>query len=190
MANINGKAARGYTAVTDAAGNGLYNRVTSIIQCPVENDLTSAATLSRKKCGICQSITEMIPTPLKPIPCNRQVLDAILGAIERHRRAIASLGARKLQQRSLAWRLWGIEYDETIPIVAPEELDWAIIAADIKAAEQDKRALTSVIERVAALLTYFTHQKLHRWKRHAGLGSLEVYSRHHAKARTRVRSIR
>jgi len=78
----------------------------------------------------------------------------------------------------LAWRLWGIEYDETIPIVAPEEPDWAIIAADIKAAEQDKRALTAVIERVAALLTYFTHQKLHRWKRHAGLGSLEVYSRH------------
>jgi hypothetical protein len=40
------------------------------------------------------------------------------------------------------------------------------------------------------LLTYFTHQKLHRCKRHAGLGSLEVYSRHRAKARTRVRSIR
>jgi hypothetical protein len=61
------------------------------------------------------SITEMVPTPLKPIPCNRQVLDAILGAIERHRRAVASLGARKLQQRRSAWRLWGIEYDETIP---------------------------------------------------------------------------
>jgi len=129
------------------------------------------------------SITEMVPTPLKPIPCNRQVLDAILGAIERHRRAIASLGARKLQQRSLAWRLWGIEYDETIPIDAPEEPDWAIMATDIEAVEQEQRELTAVVERVPALLTYFTHvvdagitpivcgrdrQKLRRWKRHAG----------------------
>jgi len=121
---------------------------------------------------------EMIATPLKLKPCDRQVLDAILGVIQQHRCAVATLKTRKLEQRSLAWRLWGIEYDETIPIVAPEEPDWAIIAADIKAAEQDKRALTAVIERVAALLTYFTHQKLHRWKRHAGLGSLEVYSRH------------
>jgi hypothetical protein len=133
---------------------------------------------------------EMIATPLKLKPCDRQVLDAILGVIQQHRCAVATLKTRKLEQRSLAWRLWGIEYDETIPIVAPEEPDWAIIAADIKAAEQDKRALTAVIERVAALLTYFTHQKLHRWKRHAGLGSLEVYSRHPAKARTRVRSLR
>ena len=121
---------------------------------------------------------EMIATPLKLKPCDPQVLDNILGVIQQHRCAVATLKTRKLEQRSLAWRLWGIEYDETIPIVAPEEPDWAIIAADIKAAEQDKRALTAVIERVAALLTYFTHQKLHRWKRHAGLGSLEVYSRH------------
>ena len=92
------------------------------------------------------SITEMVPTPLKPIPCNRQVLDAILGAIERHRRAVASLGARKLQQRSLAWRLWGIEYDETIPIDAPEEPDWAIMATDIEAVEQEQRELTAVVE--------------------------------------------
>jgi hypothetical protein len=102
-------------------------------------------------------LTEMVPTPLKPLPCNRQVLDAILGAIERHRRAVASLGARKLQQRSLAWRLWGIEYDETIPIDAPEEPDWATMAADIEAAEQEKRELTALVGRVAALLTYFTH---------------------------------
>jgi len=127
---------------------------------------------------------EMIATPLKLKPCDRQVLDGILGVIQQHRCAVATLKTRKLEQRSLAWRLWGIEYDETIPIVAPEEPDWAIIAADIKAAEQDKRALTAVIERVAALLTYFTHsvdttgsspifcgrdrQTLHRWKRHAG----------------------
>jgi hypothetical protein len=50
-----------------------------------------------------------------------------------------------------------IDYDEAIPIVAPEEPDWAIIAADIDAAEQEKRELTAVVERVAALLTYFTH---------------------------------
>jgi hypothetical protein len=76
--------------------------------------------------------------------------------------------------------LWGIEYDEAIPVVAPEEPDWATIAADIKAVEQKKRELTAVVERVAALLTNFTHlvdgkvttgitrQKLYPWKRHAG----------------------
>jgi hypothetical protein len=127
---------------------------------------------------------EMIATPLKPEPCNRQVLDVILGAIEQHGRAVATLRARRLQQRSLAWRLWGIEYDEIIPIDAPEEPDWAIMAADIEAAEQEKRELTTFVERVAALLTYFTHfvdatgitpivcrrdlQKLRRWNRHAG----------------------
>jgi hypothetical protein len=101
--------------------------------------------------------SEMIATPLKPEPCNRQVLDAILGAIEQHRCAVATLRARKLQQRGLAWRLWGIEYDESILIDAPEEPDWAIMAADIEAAEQENRELTAVVERVAALLTYFTH---------------------------------
>src|SRR6516164_11785810 len=100
---------------------------------------------------------ETIATRLKPKPCDRQVLDAILGAIEQHRCAVATLRTRKLEQRGLAWRLWGIEYDETIPIVAPEEPDWAIIAADIDAAEQEKRELTAVVERVAALLTNFTH---------------------------------
>ena len=100
---------------------------------------------------------EMIPTPLKLIPCSRQVLDVILGAIERHQSAVASLGARKLQRRSLAWRLWGIEYDEIIPIDAPEEPDWATMAADIEAVEQEKRELTAVVERIPALLTYFTH---------------------------------
>jgi hypothetical protein len=100
---------------------------------------------------------EMIALPLKPRPCDHQALDAILEAIEQHRCAVATLKTRKLEQRRLAWRLWGIEYDETIPIVAPEEPDWAIIAADIKAAEQEKRELTAVVERVAALLTYFTH---------------------------------
>ena len=100
---------------------------------------------------------EMIATPLKPEPCKRQVLDAILGAIERRRCAVATLRARKLQQRSLAWRLWGIEYDGTIPIDAPEEPDWAIMVADIEAVEQEKRELTAVVERVPALLTYFTH---------------------------------
>jgi hypothetical protein len=130
---------------------------------------------------------EMIATRLKPKPCDRQVLDAILGAIEQHRCAVATLRTQKLEQRSLAWRLWGIEYDETIPIVAPEEPDWAMIAADIEAAEQEKRELTAVVERVATLLTYFTHlvdrkvttgitlivcgrdrRKLLRQKRHAG----------------------
>jgi hypothetical protein len=127
---------------------------------------------------------EMIATPLKPKPCHPQVLDAILGAIEQHRGAVATLRTRKLEQRRLAWRLWAIEYDETIPIEAPEEPDWAILAADIEAAEQEKRELTALVERVAALLTYFTHlvdatritpivcgrdgQKLRRWKRHAG----------------------
>jgi hypothetical protein len=127
---------------------------------------------------------EMLATPFKPKPCDHQVLDAILGAIEQHRSAVATVKTRKLEQRRLAWRLWDIEYDETIPIVAPEEPDWAIMAADIKAAEQEKRELTAVVERVAALLTYFTHsvdttgsspifcgrdrQTLHRWKRHAG----------------------
>ena len=100
---------------------------------------------------------EMIATRLKPKPCDRQVLDAILGAIEQHRCAVATLRTQKLEQRSLAWRLWGIEYDETIPIVAPEEPDWAIMAADIDAAEQEKRELTAVVERIAALLTHFTH---------------------------------
>jgi len=100
----------------------------------------------------------MIATlPLKPELCNRQVLEVILGAIEQHRRAVTTLRARKLQQRGLAWRLWGIEYDEIIPIDAPEEPDWAMMAADIEAAEQEKRELTAVVERVPALLTYFTH---------------------------------
>jgi hypothetical protein len=122
----------------------------------------------------------MIATPLTPKPCNRQVLNAILGAIEQHQRMVATLGAQKLQQRSLAWRLWGIEYDGTIPIDAPEEPDWTIMAADIEAAEQEKRELTALVERVPALLTYFTHlvdvtgstpivcgrdgQKLRQWK--------------------------
>ena len=126
----------------------------------------------------------MIATlPLKPELCNRQVLEVVLGAIEQHRRAVTTVRARKLEQRNLAWRLWGIEYDEIIPIDAPEEPDWAIMAADIEAAEQEKRELTAVVERVPALLTYFTHlvdagitpivcgrdrQKLRRWKRHAG----------------------
>ena len=126
---------------------------------------------------------EMIAAPLKPKPCNRQVLDAILGAIEQHRRAVTTVKARKLDQRSLAWHLWGIEYDEVIPIDAPEELDWAIMAAHIEAAEQEERELTAVVERVPALLTHFTHlvdatpitpivcrrdrQKLRRWKTHA-----------------------
>jgi len=81
-----------------------------------------------------------------------------------------------------AWRLWGIEYDEIIPIDAPEEPDWAIMAADIEAVEQEKRELTAVVERIPALLTYFTHlvdaditpivcgrdrQKLRRRKWHA-----------------------
>ena len=126
---------------------------------------------------------EMIARPLNPEPCNRQVLDVILGAIEQHGRAVATLRARKLQQRSLAWRLWGIKYDEVIPIDAPEEPDWAIIAAGIEAAEQEKQELTNFVERAAALLTYFTHfvdatgitpivcgrdlQKLRRWKRRA-----------------------
>ena len=130
---------------------------------------------------------ETIATRLKPKPCDRQVLDAILGAIEQHRCAVATLRTRKLEQRGLAWRLWGIEYDEIIPIDAPDEPDWAIMAADIEAAEQEKRELTAVVERVAALLTYFTHlvdrkvttgitltvcgrdrRKLLRQKRHAG----------------------
>ena len=125
----------------------------------------------------------MIATlPLKPELCNRQVLEVVLGAIEQHRRANATLSARKVQQRNLAWRLWGIEYDEIIPIDAPEELDWAIMVADIEAVEQEKRELIAVVERIPALLTYFTHvvdagitpivcgrdrQKLRRW-RHAG----------------------
>ena len=106
--------------------------------------------------------------------------------VTRHRTApgaVATLRTRKLEQCILAWRLWGIKYDETIPIEAPEEPDWAIMAADIEAAEQENRELTAVVERVAALLTYFTHlvdagitpivcgrdrQKLRRWKRHAG----------------------
>jgi len=148
--------------------NGIYIRVVSIIQCPIENDL------------IMVDADEMIAAPLNPKPCNRQVLDVILGAIEQHRRAVAILRARKLQQHSLAWRLWGIEYDEAIPIDAPEEPDWAIMAADIEAVEQEKRELTTFVERIAALLTYFTHlvdasgttpiicrrdgQKLRRWK--------------------------
>jgi hypothetical protein len=99
----------------------------------------------------------MIATPLKPQPCNPQALEAILGAIEQHSRVVGTLSARKLQQRSLAWRLWGIEYDEIIPIDAPEEPDWAIMAADIEAAEQEKRELSAVVERIPALLTYFTH---------------------------------
>ena len=81
------------------------------------------------------------------------MLDVVLGAIEQHRRAGATLRARRFQQRSLAWRLWGIEYDEIIPIDAPEEPDWATMAADIEAAEQEKRELTAVVGRVAALLT-------------------------------------
>jgi hypothetical protein len=127
---------------------------------------------------------EMKAAPLKPKPCNRQVLDTILGAIEQHRRAVAAVRARKREQRSLAWRLWGIEYDEIIPIDAPEEPDWVMMAADIETAEQEKKELTAVVERVPALLTYFTHlvdptaitpvvcgrdrQKLRRRKRHAG----------------------
>ena len=100
----------------------------------------------------------MIATlPLKPELCNRQVLEVVLGAIEQHRRACATLSARKVQQRNLAWRLWGIEYDEIIPIDAPEEPDWAIMATDIEAIEQEKRELTAVVERIPALLTYFTH---------------------------------
>ena len=100
----------------------------------------------------------MIATlPLKPELCNRQVLEVVLGAIEQHRRASATLSARKVQQRNLAWRLWGIEYDEIIPIDAPEEPDWAIMATDIEAVEQEQRELTAVVERVPALLTYFTH---------------------------------
>jgi hypothetical protein len=130
---------------------------------------------------------EMIATRLKPKPCDRQVLEAILGAIEQHRCAVATLRARKLQQRSLAWRLWRIEYDEAIPIEAPEEPGWAIMAADIEAAEQEKRELTTVVECVPALLACFTHsvdptgitpivcgrdrQKLRRGKRHAGRGT-------------------
>jgi len=127
----------------------------------------------------------MIATlPLKPELCNRQVLEVVLGAIEQHRRASATLSARKVQQRNLAWRLWGIEYDETILIDAPEEPDWAIMEADIEAVEQEKRDLATLVDRVTALLTYFTHlvdasaitpivcrrdrQKLCRWKRHAG----------------------
>ena len=100
---------------------------------------------------------KMTATPLKPKPCNSQVLDAILGAIEQHRRASATLSARKVQQRNLAWRLWGIEYDETILIDAPEEPDWAIMEADIEAVEQEKRDLATLVDRVTALLTYFTH---------------------------------
>jgi hypothetical protein len=95
--------------------------------------------------------------PLKPKPYNRQVFDAILGAIEHYRCAVDTLRTRKLNQRKLAWRLWRIEYDETIPIVAPEEFEWAIMAADIEAAEQEKRELTAVVERFPALLTSFTH---------------------------------
>ena len=122
----------------------------------------------------------MIATPLKPKPCDHQVLDAILATIQQHRCAVATLKSRRLEQRRLARRLWGIEYDETIPIVAPEEPDWATIATDIKAAEQEKRELTAIVERVTALLTNFTHlvdgkvttditrQILHRWNRHAG----------------------
>jgi hypothetical protein len=68
------------------------------------------------------------------------------------------------------------------PIDAPEEPDWSIMATDIEAVEQEQRELTAVVERVPALLTYFTHvvdagitpivcgrdrQKLRRW-RHAG----------------------
>ena len=70
------------------------------------------------------------------------------------------------------------------PSTRLEEPDWAIMAADIEAAEQEKRELNAVVERIAALLTCFTHlvdasgitpivcrrdrQKLRRWKRHAG----------------------
>jgi len=100
----------------------------------------------------------MIATlPLKPELCNRQVLEVVLGAIEQHRRANATLSARKVQQRNLAWRLWGIEYDETILIDAPEEPDWVKMEADIEAVEQEKRDLATLVDRVTALLTYFTH---------------------------------
>ena len=135
------------------------------------NDRTSAVKLSSKQVrtwpaalihenrqwsALTVDADEMIATPLKPKPCDRQVLDAILGAIEQHRCVVATLKTRKLEQCRLAWHLWGIEYDETIPIVAPEEPEWAIMAADTKAAEQEKRELTAVVERVGALLTYST----------------------------------
>jgi hypothetical protein len=100
---------------------------------------------------------EIIAAPLKPKPCNRQVLDAILGAIEQHRRAANTVRAQKLEQRGLAWRLWGIEYNESVPVDAPEVHDWATMAAHIEAAEQEERELTAVVERVPALLTHFTH---------------------------------
>src|SRR6516165_5645799 len=100
---------------------------------------------------------KMTATPLKPKPCNSQVLDAILGAIEQHRCTVATLRNKKLEQRRLAWRLWGIEYDETILIDAPEEPDWVKMEADIEAVEQEKRELATLVDRVTALLTYFTH---------------------------------
>ena len=100
---------------------------------------------------------ETIATPLKPKPCNPQVLDAILRAIEQHRCAVATVGNKKLEQSRLAWRLWGIEYDETILIDAPEEPDWVKMEADIEAVEQEKRELATLVDRVTALLTYFTH---------------------------------
>ena len=106
----------------------------------------------------------MIATPLKPKPCDHQTLDAILGAIQHHRCAVATLKSRKLEQRRLAWRLWGIEYDETILIDAPEEPDWAIMTADVEAAEKVKRELTTIVGRIVELLTNFTHQKLRQWK--------------------------
>jgi hypothetical protein len=50
----------------------------------------------------------MIATlPLKPELCNRQMLEVVLGAIEQHRRAGATLSARKSSTTQLSLALVG-----------------------------------------------------------------------------------
>ena len=56
---------------------------------------------------------EMIATPLKPKPCDHQVLDATLGAIKQHRCAVATLKARKLEQRSTAKWHWAVIFADS-----------------------------------------------------------------------------
>jgi hypothetical protein len=106
--------------------------------------------------------------------------DAIVAAIEDHRRADRVVRARRLWKRRLAQALWAIDDDIDAITEGPEE--WEAACADLEAAEQAReRALLrltnirpSDLDRAATWIAYLTSawamrgQALRRWRLSAG----------------------
>jgi hypothetical protein len=62
--------------------------------------------------------------------------DAIVAAIENHRRTVRVVRARQLEKRRLAHALWAIEDHETIDAITEGPEEWDQACADLEAADE------------------------------------------------------